>query len=167
MTPAAGDSSLRPGLAGTPLGPTRSVLDNGRVRRVPVIPTLALVVLMVAGYFVFREATGVTSRSVPSVSQVQPQPGGPPVVWVAGTLERVAETSLTIRGGEGASIQLHRLAPGASKFLRVKGGQWAELSEKETDRIRTGEQACAEALLDGTTFVALRIFLGVPGCGPA
>lgn len=89
------------------------------------------------------------------------------MVWVSGRLEEVTESLLTIREGEGASIQLHRLAAGASRFLRVRNGRWQELSEEETEQIRAGERACAEALLDGTTFVALRVFLGASGCGPA
>lgn len=128
---------------------------------------MALAVAAAAGYFALRNGTEVTSGFVPSVLQIEPQPGGPPVVWVAGTLEELADSLLTIREGEGASIQLQRLAPGASRFLRVRNGQWRELSQEETGQIRAGERVCAEALLDGTTFVALRVFLGAAGCGPA
>jgi hypothetical protein len=137
------------------------------VRRFPLIPALALAVAVGAGYLALRNGTEVTSGFVPSVPPIEPQPGGPPVVWVAGTLEEIADSLLTIREGEGASIRLQRLAPGASRFLRVRNGQWQELSEEETDQIRAGERACAETLLDGSTFVALRIFLGASGCGPA
>jgi hypothetical protein len=137
------------------------------VQRFPLIPALALAVAVGIGYFAFQGGAEVTSGAVPGVPQLQPQPGGPPVVWVSGTLEEVAESLLTIREGEGASIQLHRLAAGASKFLRVRNGSWRELSLEEADQIRAGERACAEALLDGTTFVALRVFLGASGCGPA
>jgi hypothetical protein len=137
------------------------------VRRFPLIPALALVVAVGAGYFALRNGTEVTSGFVPSVPPIEPQPGGPPVVWVAGTLEELADSLLTIREGEGATIQLQRLAPGASRFLRVRNGRWQELSQEETGQIQAGERACAEALLDGTTFVALRVFLGASGCGPA
>jgi hypothetical protein len=128
---------------------------------------LALAVAVGAGYFALRNGMEATSGFVPSAPPIEPQPGGPPVVWVAGTLEEIADSLLTIREGEGASIQLQRLAPGASRFLRVRNGQWQELSEEEADQIRAGERACAEALLDGSTFVALRVFLGARGCGPA
>ncbi|HZA27125.1 MAG TPA: hypothetical protein VE915_05675 [Actinomycetota bacterium] len=137
------------------------------MRRFPLIPGLALAVAVGAGYLALRDGTELTSGALPEVPQVQPQPGGPPVVWVSGRLEEVTESLLTIREGEGASIQLHRLAAGASRFLRVRSGRWQELSEEETEQIRAGERACAEALLDGTTFVALRVFLGASGCGPA
>lgn len=137
------------------------------MRRFPLVPALALVVAVGAGYLAVRNGTEVTSGFVPSVPAIEPQPGGPPVVWVAGTLEELSDSLLTIREGEGASIQLQRLAPGASRFLRVKNGQWQELSPEEASQIPHGERACAEALLDGTTFVALRVFLGASGCGPA
>jgi hypothetical protein len=128
---------------------------------------MALAIAVGAGYLALQDGTQVTSGSVPAVPQVQPEPGGPPVVWVAGTLEKVTDPLLTIREGQGDSIELHRLSAGASRFLRVRNGRWRELSEQETDEIRAGERACAEALLDGTTFVALRVFLGATGCGPA
>jgi hypothetical protein len=128
---------------------------------------LALIVAVGAGYLAVRNGTEVTSGFVPSVPAIEPQPGGPPVVWVAGTLEELSDSLLTIREGKGASIQLHRLAPGASRFLRVRKGQWHELYQEETGQIRAGERSCAEALLDDTTFVALRVFLGASGCGPA
>ena len=140
---------------------------NERVWRFPLIPALALVAAVGVGYLALRDGTQITSGSVPPVPQVQPQPGGPPLVWVAGTLEEVAESQVTMREGDGASIQLQRLAPGASRFLRVENGRWRELSIEEIDQVRPGERACAEALLDGTTFVALRVFLGASGCGPA
>jgi hypothetical protein len=131
-----------------------------------MIPALAVAVAVGAGYLALQDETEITSGSVPGVPQLTPQPGGPPVVWVSGSLEEVAGSFVTIREGEGASIRLHRLAAGASRFLRVRNGRWEELSVEETDQIRTSERACAEALLDGTTFVALRVFLGASGCGP-
>lgn len=135
--------------------------------RFPLIPALAIAVAVGGGYLALQGETEITSGSGPEVPKVEPQPGGPPVVWLSGSLEEIAGSFLTIREGEGASIRLHRLAAGASRFLRVSDGRWRELSLKEADQIQVGERACAEALLDGTTFVALRIFLGAAGCGPA
>lgn len=120
-----------------------------------------------AAFYLFQDGTDATSGSIPGVAQLQPQPGGPPVVWVSGTLETVSETLLTIREGQGQSIDLHRLTAGASRFLRLKDGRWQELAEEEMGEVRPGERACAEALLDGPTFVALRVFLDANGCGPA
>jgi hypothetical protein len=135
--------------------------------RSSLIPALAVAIAVGGGYLALQGETDITSGSVPGVPQVQPQPGGPPVVWLSGSLEEIAVSFLTIREGEGASIRLHRLAAGASRFLRVSNGRWRELSLEEADQIQVGERACAEALLDGTTFVALRVFLGAAGCGPA
>ncbi|HEV2906094.1 MAG TPA: hypothetical protein VGZ50_02095 [Actinomycetota bacterium] len=135
--------------------------------RFPLIPALAIAVAVGAGYLALQDGTEITSGSVTGVPQVPPQPGGPPVVWVSGSLEEIAASFLMIREGEGASIRLHRLAAGASRFFRVKDGRWQELPPEEADQVQAGERACAEALLDGTTFVALRVFLGASGCGPA
>jgi hypothetical protein len=139
----------------------------GRVRGFPLIPLAVLVAAAGTGLYLFQGGTDATSGSIPGVAQLQPQPGGPPVVWVSGTLESVAASRLTIREGEGQSIEVHRLTASASRFLRLKDGRWQELSEEEAAELRAGEHACVEALLDGTTFVALRVFLGASGCGPA
>jgi hypothetical protein len=141
--------------------------DNGRVGRFPLIPALVLAAAAGTGFYLFQEGTDATSTAIPGVLQVEPQPGGPPVVWVSGALENVEGSRLTIREGQGQSVELHRLAAGSSRFLRVSDGRWQELSEEETADVRPGERVCAETLLDGTTFVALRVFVGASGCGPA
>jgi hypothetical protein len=137
------------------------------VRRFLIVSMLAFAVAVGVGFFTVRTGTQLASGPVPAVPQVEPPPGGPPVIWLAGTIRQVAESEITIQNGEGASIRLQRLAAGASRFLRITNGRWREVPTDETDGIRVGERACAEALLDGTTFVALRVFVGALGCGPA
>lgn len=166
MAPGPARDSSRTGRPGTSAVRLHDSLDNGLVR-FPLIPALAVAVAVGGGYLALQGGPEITSGSVPGVPQVKPQPGGPPVVWVSGSLEEIAGSFLILREGEGASIRLHRLAAGASRFLRVSKGRWRELSLEEADQIQVGERACAEALLDGTTFVALRVFLGAAGCGPA
>ncbi len=137
------------------------------MRRFLVILMLAFTVAVGVGFFAVRTQTQLASGPVPAVPQVEPAPGGPPVIWVAGTLRQIAESQITIQNGEGASIRLQRLAAGASRFLRLTNGRWREVATEDRDGVRVGERACAEALLDGATFVALRVFVGALGCGPA
>lgn len=96
----------------------------------------------------------------PDIEQNVPGPGDPPVVWLTGTLESVTETELTLREGEGPAIRLERFAAGATRFLRLREGGWEEVAGGGA-----GDPACVETLLDGETFLALRVFLGA-GCGP-
>jgi hypothetical protein len=102
----------------------------------------------------------------PQVSGSEPGPGDPPVVWLDGTLAEVTDSLLSVQEGRGPSIQVERFAAGATRFLRLDGEQWLELSQAETAAVEAGQQACVEALLDGRTFLALRVFLGAD-CGPA
>jgi hypothetical protein len=102
----------------------------------------------------------------PEVTGSEPGPGDPPVVWLDGSLEEVSVSKLVIREGRGPSLEVERFAAGATSFLRQEGGEWVELGQEEVGAIRTGQVACLEALLDGRTFLALRVFLGVD-CGPA
>jgi hypothetical protein len=107
--------------------------------------------------------------TLPSVIQNEPGPGDPPVVWIAGTLEVLDQGHLAVReggGGEGPRIRLERLAEGATDFYRLDGQVWRELSPEEVDLLQAGERACVEALLDGETFLALRVFLD-SSCGPS
>jgi hypothetical protein len=81
-------------------------------------------------------------------------------------VEELEPTSLTVREGQGPRIRIRRFEGGATHFLRLGAGRWRELSEPEVDGLGPGDQACVEALLDGRTLFALRIFLGAR-CGPA
>jgi hypothetical protein len=106
---------------------------------------------------------------VPPVSQNEPGPGDPPIVWIAGTLEVLERGHLDIREGsegEGPRIRLERLAEGATDFYRLEAGGWRELSAGEADLLEVGTRACVEALLDGRTFLALRVFVD-SSCGPS
>lgn len=102
----------------------------------------------------------------PPVSESEPEPGDPPLVWLDGTLETISESDLAVREGQGPRITVERFAAGATAFLERDGEGWRELPTEEVASIEAGEQACVEALLEGRTFLALRVFLGAD-CGPA
>jgi hypothetical protein len=104
--------------------------------------------------------------AAPPVTRSEPGPGDPPVVWLDGTLESISDSEVAVREGQGPRISLERLAAGATRFLRQDGSAWRELSADEVAGLEAGGDACVEALLDGDTFLALRVFLGA-GCGPA
>lgn len=108
-------------------------------------------------------------RTLPTVSQNEPGPGDPPVVWIGGILEAVDQGQLALREGtrgQGPRIRLERLAEGATDFYRLEAEGWRELSPEEAELVQVGDHACVEALLDGRTFLALRVFLG-SSCGPS
>jgi hypothetical protein len=105
-------------------------------------------------------------ESPPAVTANVPGPGDPPVVWLDGSLEEVSESQLVIREGQGPTIEVERFAAGATSFLRQDQDRWVVLDDQEIQAIRAGQPACVETLLDGRTFLALRVFLGVD-CGPA
>jgi len=102
----------------------------------------------------------------PPVAESEPGPGDPPLVWLDGTLESITDADLALRDGQGPRIPIERFAAGATTFLRWEGGSWRELSEDEIEGLEAGTQACIETLLDGGTFLALRVFLAAD-CGPA
>jgi hypothetical protein len=104
--------------------------------------------------------------TAPPVSESEPGPGDPPVVWLDGTLESITDSELAVRDGRGPRISVERLAAGATRVLRQDGSAWRQLSGDEVAGLEAGEEACVETLLDGGTFLALRVFLGA-GCGPA
>jgi hypothetical protein len=110
--------------------------------------------------------TSSADAGPPEVTDSQPGPGDPPVVWLDGILVEVNDSQLSVQEGRGTSIQVERFAAGATRFLRLDGDRWLELSQAEAGAVEGGEQACVEALLDGRTFLALRVFLGAE-CGPA
>jgi hypothetical protein len=121
------------------------------------------------GQYVLRqnEETKAPSAGTPTVEGNLPDdPSDPPVVWLEGVVEELEPTSLTLREGQGPRIRIRRFEGGATHFLRLGAGGWRELPEPEVDGLGPGDQACVEALLDGRTLFALRIFLGAR-CGPA
>jgi hypothetical protein len=106
------------------------------------------------------------ARSVPPVSGSESGPGDPPVVWLDGNLDRIDDSELLVQVGRGPQITVERFAAGATSFMRLDGDEWVELTTEEIDAIRPGAGACLETLLDGRTFLAIRVFLSA-GCGPA
>lgn len=90
-------------------------------------------------------------------------PDQPPVIWLAGTVLAVTTDRLELREGSGSIVTLLRLGQGATAFFRVSENRWVRLPPQEG--IERGELACVEALLDGSSLLALRVFLGA-GCGP-
>jgi hypothetical protein len=134
--------------------------------RVPVILAAAVAVVLGACRSPEPASPGPT---LPTVTQNEPGAGDPPVVWIGGTLEVLERGHVAIRegtGGEGPRIRLERLAGGATDFYRLDGEVWRELSPEEVDLLNVGEPACVEALLDGQTLLALRVFLEA-SCGPS
>ena len=107
-----------------------------------------------------------TVSGAPGVARSDPAPGSPPLVWLDGTMERIDESSLAIREGEGSRVDLERGAAGGTRFFRLDGETWGVLSEEEAATVDAGQPVCVEALLDGRNLLALRVFLGA-GCGPA
>lgn len=101
----------------------------------------------------------------PGVAHSDPAPGSPPLVWLDGTLEEVTDGSLAIREGQGPMVELERAAAGATRVFRLEGERWTPLSDQEASALEAGRQVCVEALLDGPTLLALRVFLEA-GCGP-
>jgi hypothetical protein len=91
-------------------------------------------------------------------------PGQPPVIWVGGTLTVVTENRIVVQEAMGTSVPLRRLGKGATAFYRANLVEWGRLPA--VARIRTGEQVCVEAALDGRNLLALRVFLGAT-CGPS
>jgi hypothetical protein len=103
--------------------------------------------------------------SVPAAGDRSPVPGQPPIVWVGGLLQEIAEGRLTVLGSSEVPAVLQRLAGGATRFLVADGDAWRELEDDETGSIGVGREVCAEVLLDGSNLVALRVFLDAD-CGP-
>jgi hypothetical protein len=101
---------------------------------------------------------------VPSLPRQSAGPDQPPVIWIGGTLTEVTGDRIEVREDFGSVVTLQRLGRGATGFFRVAGGAWGRLPAGE--QIPPGEQACVETLMDGSTLLALRVFLGA-NCGPA
>ncbi len=106
------------------------------------------------------------TSATPGIERTERGPTDPPLVWIAGTLEEIGETQLTLRDGEAPPINVERFSGGATRFYALDGGVWRELELEEVDGVATGEDACIEALADGEAFLALRVFLDRI-CAPA
>jgi hypothetical protein len=136
---------------------------------VRVVGGLLLVAIGVAGALaadrLFLEPA-TSDATTPAVPQSAPGPGDPPVVWVEGILEEVSDSQIVVREGEGPEVEVERLGQGATSFLTLDGSQWMELTDEQVAEVPAGGPACVETLLDGRTFLALRVFLGA-SCGPA
>jgi hypothetical protein len=86
------------------------------------------------------------------------------VIWVGGVLTDLSGDRLELREGSGSVVSLLRLAEGATTFFVVDGDRWRRLGPDE--EVGPGQQTCVETLINGASFVAIRVFLGA-GCGPA
>jgi hypothetical protein len=139
---------------------------NGRVRWFRALVLLAVGAAAAFGVERLMLRPTASSGVPPSVSENEPGPGDPPVVWLDGTLESITDADLALREGQGPRIPIERFAAGATVFLHRDGDGWRELTEDEIDELEAGTRACVETLLDGGTFLALRVFLSAD-CGPA
>jgi hypothetical protein len=104
--------------------------------------------------------------STPPIERTEPNPGDPPLVWIGGSLEDVGESQIVLREGEGPSVTIERFSGSATRFLQPAEGDWRELAPEEITAIPSGKDACVEALVDGETFLAIRVFLERT-CAPA
>jgi hypothetical protein len=149
-----------------PKPPDRAAGHNGPVRWVRglVLLTMGAAAAFGVERLVLRPA--VSTGAPAPVPRSEPGPGDPPVAWLQGTLESISETDLALREGQGPRIPIERFAAGATSFLRRDGGGWLELTEPEIEVLEAGTRACVETLLDGGTFLALRVFLAAD-CGPS
>ena len=102
----------------------------------------------------------------PPIERTEPVEGDPPLVWIDGELEEIAEDSLVLAEGDGPRMVVERFAGEATRFFRPGGGTWRQLPQGEVASIATGESACVEALVDGEAFLAIRVFLERL-CGPS
>jgi hypothetical protein len=93
-------------------------------------------------------------------------PGQPPVVWVTAQSEEVADDHLLVVERSGALIRLERLAGDATRFFEQQDGDWVRMPTGDVELIEVGTPVCVESLLDGETFLALRVFVGA-ACAPA
>lgn len=144
-------------------GRARAGWLNARVRRAAVLVLLvAAAALPACGLFTDEEP----APPADSFEERSPVPGQPPLGWVSGRLQEIADDRITMLDPSQSDVVLQRLAEGATTFLAREDGGWRELTADEVASVQAGRAACAEVLLDGTNLVALRIFLDA-GCGPS
>ena len=119
----------------------------------------------VAGVACDQEPSTPVVLPRPSVGRASPVPGQPPVVWLAAQAETVTSERIVAIEPEGPRIRLQRLAGDATKFFVLDDDGWTRLPAEDAELIEVGTPLCIEALLDGKTYLALRVFVG-GACGP-
>jgi hypothetical protein len=87
----------------------------------------------------------------------------PPVIWIGGTLTAVEDDRVELLEGSGSLVVLQRLGRGTTAFFEVAEGRWVRLDAAAA--VAEGQRVCVETLMDGSSLLALRVFLGA-GCGP-
>jgi hypothetical protein len=102
----------------------------------------------------------------PFVGRATVVPGQPPVVWLAAQTEEVETDHLIVVEPGGSRVRLERLSADATRFFSLRDDAWRRMSTAEVELIEVGTPVCVESLLDETTFLALRVFIGA-ACGPA
>jgi hypothetical protein len=127
--------------------------------------TLALAALSLPACDLLSGNDTPSPSILPSADDRSPVAGQPPIAWIAGHLQAIAENRVTLRDRSDAVVQLQRLSGGTTRFLAPEGSGWRDLGADEVGTVEAGRKACAEVLLDGQSFVALRIFLDAD-CGP-
>lgn len=101
----------------------------------------------------------------PSAGSVSAQPGRPPVVWLSAQAHEVGADHLIVVERDGPQVRLARLAGDATRFFESREGAWRRMADPDVELIEVGTPLCVESLLDGTTWLALRVFVGA-ACGP-
>jgi hypothetical protein len=129
-----------------------------------VLGLLLLAAGVAGGVAAERMLAEPASRAGPAdIPENEPGPGDPPLVWLEGELQEVGDTEMVLQDGDAEPIEVQRFAGTATRFYRLTGGKWRELTEPGS--VEAGGDVCVEALLDGEAFLAVRVFLG-SGCGP-
>lgn len=95
----------------------------------------------------------------PAIERIERSSSDPPLVWIGGSLEEVGATELILRDGEGPAIAVERFAGDATRFYVPDQGRWRELAAEEVETAAEGKEACLEALADGESFLAIRVFI--------
>ena len=79
-------------------------------------------------------------------------------------VDRLAVT--VVVENEGPRVRLRRLSGDATSFFGPEGEGWRRMAEEEVRAVEPGTPVCVESLLDGQTYLAIRVFVGA-ACGPA
>lgn len=133
-----------------------------RLRR--ALAPLALVTALLAACS--DDPAEPTQLPTPVVGRATVVPGQPPVVWLAAQTEEVTGDRLIVVEPAGSRIRLERLSGGATRFFSLQDNTWRRMSVADVELIEVGTPLCVESLLDGETYLALRVFVGA-ACGPS